>query len=94
MPATTILLCMGLFSIFLSGARPAFARSFPSVFAFASLKLRRTPRFALWSPLGCATRSPKGEAWWARQDSNLQPDRYERWKLAVFPLEVPIFIEF
>src|SRR5260370_40578168 len=20
----------------------------------------------------------KGEAWWARQDSNLQPDRYER----------------
>ena len=32
--------------------------------------------------------------WWARQDSNLQPDRYERRKLAVFPLEVPIFIEF
>jgi len=34
------------------------------------------------------------EGWWARQDSNLQPDRYERWKLAVFLLEVPIFIEF
>jgi hypothetical protein len=32
--------------------------------------------------------------WWARQDSNLQPDRYERWKLAAFPLEMPIFIEF
>jgi hypothetical protein len=32
--------------------------------------------------------------WWARQDSNLQPDRYERWKLAVLLLEVPIFIEF
>jgi hypothetical protein len=27
---------------------------------------------------GCVTRSPKGEGWWARQDSNLQPDRYER----------------
>ena len=51
---------------------------FQSVFAFASLKLRRTPRFALQAPRGRATRSPKGEAWWARQDSNLQPDRYER----------------
>jgi hypothetical protein len=70
------------------------SRGFQSVFAFAAPKLRRTPRFALRPPLGCATRSPKGEAWWARQDSNLQPDRYERWKLAVFPLEVPIFIEF
>jgi hypothetical protein len=38
-----------------------------SVFAFASLKLRRTPRFVLQAPCGCATRSPKGEAWWARQ---------------------------
>ena len=27
--------------------------------------------------------------WWARQDSNLQPDRYERQKLAAFPSEVP-----
>ncbi len=35
-----------------------------------------------------------GEAGWARQDSNLQSDRYERWKPVVFPLEVPIFIEF
>jgi hypothetical protein len=47
--------------------RPALARRFPSVFAFAALQLRRTPRFALRSPRGCATRSPKGEAWWARQ---------------------------
>jgi len=27
-------------------------------------------------------------------DSNLQPDRYERWKLVVFPLDVPISIDF
>ena len=25
----------------------------------------------------------KGEAWWARQDSNLQPDRYERPALTI-----------
>jgi hypothetical protein len=38
-----------------------------SVFAWASLQLRRT-RSVLRSPRGCcATRSPKGEAWWARQ---------------------------
>src|SRR5882724_1961845 len=54
-----------------------------SVFAFALLKLRRTPRFAPQAPLGSATRSPKGEAWWARQDSNLQPDRYERPALTI-----------
>jgi hypothetical protein len=40
-----------------------------SVFAFAALKLRRT-RFAFCFSRGCATRSPKGEAWWARQLSN------------------------
>jgi hypothetical protein len=39
-----------------------------SVFAFAALKLRRT-RFALRTQRGCATRSPKGEAWWVRQRS-------------------------
>jgi len=49
-----------------------------SVDAFAALKLGRTPRLAHRLLRGCATRSPKGEAWWARQDSNLQPDRYER----------------
>jgi hypothetical protein len=35
------------------------------------------------APRGCATRSPRGEAWWARQDSNLQPDRYERPALTI-----------
>src|SRR5882672_2283799 len=55
-----------------SAAQPAFAPSFQSVFAFAPLKLRRTPRFALRVPRGCATCSPQGEAWWARQDSNLK----------------------
>jgi hypothetical protein len=83
MPATTMLLCMGLFSMFWLEARAASALQsesvacravarrlsgrpspFQSVFAFASLKLRRTPRFALQAPSGCATRSPKGEAWW------------------------------
>src|SRR5882762_3338262 len=86
MPATTMLLCMGLFSIFWLEAlrsrssraeEPAFARSFQSVFAFAALKLRRTPRFALQAPRGRATRSPKGEAWWARQ----QPYRRVFYKL-------------
>src|ERR1700675_109274 len=35
------------------------------------------------SPRGCATRARQGEAWWARQDSNLQPDRYERPALTI-----------
>ena len=70
---------MGLFSIFL--VWELVRRQ--SVYAFASLKLRRTPRFAIRSPHGCATHSPKGEAWWARQDSNLQPDRYERPALTI-----------
>ena len=93
MPAPPCYFAWGCFRYFRLGARTASAlrlfpgdgrpawqppRSFQSVFAFASLKLRRTPRFALRAPRGCATRSPKGEAWWARQDSNLQPDRYER----------------
>ncbi len=54
-----------------------------SVYVFAWLGLCRTPRLAPRSPHGCATRSPKGEAWWARQDSNLQPDRYERPALTI-----------
>jgi hypothetical protein len=78
--------------------------------SLASLRLRRT-RFVFFSR-GCATRSPKGEAWpasrssrsparlrqrlrrgspcshasegwWAWQDSNLQPDRYERPALTI-----------
>ena len=101
MPANPFV-CMGflslhgvVFDILVGrGSAAAFARSFQSVFAFAALKLRRTPRFVLQAPRGCATRSPKGEAWWARQDSNLQPDRYEWRKLEVFPPQVPIFIEF
>ena len=72
----------GCFRCFCLGAI-AVPVSAQSVFAFAALKLRRTPRFALQSPHGCATRSPKGEAWWARQDSNLQPDRYERPALTI-----------
>ena len=110
MPATTMLLCMGLFSMFWLEARAASAlqsesvacravaraaggRPSPlqSVFAFASLKLRRTPRFALQAPCGCATRSPKGEAWWARQDSNLQPYRYERSGSAERPCFLGVF---
>jgi hypothetical protein len=71
-----------------AGGRPS---SLQSVFAFASLKLRRTPRFVLQAPRGCATRSPKGEAWWARQDSNLQPDRYERSGSAERPCFLGVF---
>src|ERR1700676_3342339 len=73
---------MGLFSIFWLGVAWLSPRH-QSVFASASPQLRRTPRFARRAPRGCATRSPKGEAWWARQDSNLQPDRYERPALTI-----------
>ncbi|WP_334496876.1 hypothetical protein [Bradyrhizobium sp. AZCC 1678] len=73
-----LLLCMGLFSIFWLGAQrgPPFAAPVRLRFRFA----QATPDTTLHpsAPRGCATRSPKGEAWWARQDSNLQPDRYER----------------
>src|SRR6266704_3956943 len=81
MPAAIRYFAWGCFRYFVE-SEPS-PRSFQSVFAFASLKLRRTPRFALQVPRGCATRSPKGEAWWARQDSNLQPDRYERPALTI-----------
>ena len=37
----------------------------------------------LRSPRGWATRNPKGEAWWARQDSNQEPDDAEAEVLAV-----------
>ena len=50
------------------------------VYAFASLKLRRT-RFAL--PVSRPRAARQGKAWWARQDSNLQPDRYERPALTI-----------
>src|SRR6202163_1099636 len=35
--------------------------------------LRRAPRFALRLLRGCATRSPKGEAWWSQAGSNRRP---------------------
>src|SRR6202140_1540757 len=35
--------------------------------------LRRAPRFALRPSRGCATRSPKGEAWWSQAGSNRRP---------------------
>jgi hypothetical protein len=62
----------GCFRYFWLGAQdsPPSPSQFQSVFAFAALKLRRTPRFALPAPPGCAARSPKGEAWWARQIAN------------------------
>ena len=48
--------------------------------------VQRQPVFALQASPGtlhlrlraAAPRVAEGEAWWARQDSNLQPDRYER----------------
>jgi hypothetical protein len=75
MPATHATLHGVVFEILVSGEKGGLpSRGSPrrgpwlwSVFAFAPLKLRRTPRFALQAPHGCATRSPQGEAWWARQ---------------------------
>jgi hypothetical protein len=64
-----------------------------SVFALAPLELRRT-RYVLRPQHGCATRSPKGEAWWARQDSNLQPDRYERLKALIPCMKARIVVKF
>jgi hypothetical protein len=32
-------------------------------------------------------------AWWAREDSNLQPDRYERWPHFRLPCFIGIFVE-
>ena len=77
MPAAPYL-CMGLFSIFWLGAVWR-----QSVFAFASLKLApdTTLRPAVSARL--PTRRPRAKRWWARQDSNLQPDRYERPALTI-----------
>jgi hypothetical protein len=52
-----------------------------SAFVVVSLKLRRTRFVSLFGV--AAPRVAKGEAWWARQDSNLQPDRYERPALTI-----------
>src|SRR5580693_2643519 len=60
----------------------AYSEAIQSVFAL--LKLRRT-RFALRSSQGCATRSPKGEAWWAVTDSNR---RHSACKADALPTEL------
>jgi hypothetical protein len=52
-------------------------RAFRSVYAFASLKLRRT-RLRLTISAWLRRVASEGEAWWAKKDSNLQPDRCER----------------
>ena len=76
MPAARCLLCMGLFSIFLvwevrvglwqgSAACLAEARGSGPPSPEVGFGVAAFARFA-------------SEGWWARQDSNLQPDRYER----------------
>jgi hypothetical protein len=45
------------------------------------LELRRTRFVSLFCV--AVPRVAEGEAWWARQDSNLQPDRYERPALTI-----------
>jgi hypothetical protein len=39
---------------------------------------RAQPAFAQWGFGAAAFTRFASEGWWARQDSNLQPDRYER----------------
>jgi len=64
------------------------------VYAFAARKLRRT-RFALTVFPPAAPRvARQGEAWWAWQDSNLQPDRYERLKAVISRMKARIIVEF
>ena len=73
MRATPWLLCMGLFSIFWLGAG--------SVACRAVARGQRPP-----SPVGfgaAAFARFASEGWWARQDSNLRPDRYERGVLTI-----------
>src|SRR5262249_9442212 len=62
---------------------PQYLRQSSSVFALTFVRATPEPTLPLRSPRGGATRSPQGEAWWARQDSNLQPDRYERPALTI-----------
>jgi hypothetical protein len=79
MPATNCLLCMGLFSIFWVG------RVLPSGYSRpqSAFALRASARQPSLASLGCVARACLAEAreasegWWARQDSNLQPDRCE-----------------
>src|ERR1700744_456276 len=50
-----------------------------------ALGLRRA-RFALWAPRGCATRSPKGEAWCPGAESN---HRHCDFQSHALPTELP-----
>src|SRR5450755_3141720 len=45
----------------------------PSSFGVASLTFNVPSRFTLRLLRGCATRSPKGEAWWSQAGSNRRP---------------------
>jgi hypothetical protein len=68
---------MGLFSIFWVGAdccREAW---------LAEPWLAATPAFAQVGFGAAAFTRFASEGWWARQDSNLQPDRYERPALTI-----------
>src|SRR4029079_1827440 len=55
-----------------------------------------TPDTTLRPPVSawCAPRRPTREAWWARQDSNLQPDRYERRTSLNHASQMLSFVEF
>lgn len=50
---------------------------------------RASPGYLNASSARSALRSGEGDTWWARQDSNLQPDRYERSALTI-ELQAPI----
>ena len=70
------LLCMGLFSIFWSEACNT-ARRWLRRGSLRSLRLSFAAR-------ACRAEAREAsEGWWARQDSNLQPDRYERPALTI-----------
>lgn len=53
-------------------------RGRPLVAWFAEPKLAAAPAFAQVGFGAAAFTRFASEGWWARQDSNLQPDRYER----------------
>ena len=53
-------------------------RSLGCVSPSSPFGLRRAPRFFLRATRGCATRSPKGEAWWSQAGSNRRPRHCER----------------
>src|SRR5207302_428603 len=90
-PATIMLLCMGLFSIFWLGAKVHGLPSRSSRWLLAP-PVRLRSRFAqarpdTLRPDGLRMAAPRvarqGEAWWACLDSNQEPDRYERPALTI-----------